>query len=62
MQGASGRYGAPCFSYCRGIAGVDTTLDNFSALATADLDGDGAFSFWRLSGGDKEMIHNGADI
>jgi len=48
------------FSY--GLAGVDAPVDNFTAQATSDLDGDGAYSVWHLTGGDKEMYHDGADL
>lgn len=52
--------GAVYFSY--GLAGVDTPTDTFTARATSDLDGDGAWSTWHLTGGDREMFHEGADL
>ena len=48
------------FSY--GLAGVDLPTDTFTARAVSDLDGNGAWSTWHLTGGDKEMYHEGADI
>jgi len=50
------------FSY--GLEGVDlpTATENFTAHATSDLDGDGAYSIWHLTGGDKELYHDGADL
>lgn len=52
--------GSVYFSY--GLAGVDTPADTFTAQATSDLDGDGAWSTWHLTGGDREMYHEGADL
>lgn len=48
------------FSYA--LAGVDAPPDNYTAMATSDLDGDGAWSVWNLTGGDKEMYHQGSDL
>ena len=48
------------FSY--GLSGVDAPTDTFTALATSDLDGDGDWSIWHLTGGDKELYHEGADL
>lgn len=48
------------FSYA--LAGVNEPLETFTAQATSDLDGDGAWSVWHLTGGDKEMFHEGADL
>ncbi len=52
--------GTVFFSY--GLSGVDAPTDTFTALAVSDLDGDGLWSSWHLTGGDKEMYHEGADI
>jgi type II secretory pathway pseudopilin PulG len=48
------------FSY--GLSGVDLPTDNFSAIARSDLDGDGSWSTWHITGGDNEMHHDGADL
>ena len=48
------------FSY--GLTGVDAPTDTFTAVATSDLDGDGNWSTWHLTGGDKELYHEGADL
>ena len=48
------------FSYA--LSGVNLPTDTFTAMATSDLDGDGAWSIWRLTGGNKELYHEGADL
>ena len=48
------------FSYA--LSGVDLPPDAFTAMATSDLDGDGAWSIWHLTGGNKELYHVGADL
>jgi len=48
------------FSYA--LSGVDAPTDTFTAMALSDLDGDGGWSTWHLTGGDKEMYHEGADL
>lgn len=52
--------GTVFFSY--GLAGDDSPTDTFTALAKSDLDHDGAWSFWHLTGGDKEIYHEGSDL
>jgi len=48
------------FSY--GLSGADAPTDTFTAMAKSDLDGDGAWSTWHLTGGDKELYHEGSDL
>jgi len=48
------------FSYA--LSGVDLPTDTFTAMATSDIDGDGDWSIWHLTGGDKELYHEGADL
>jgi prepilin-type N-terminal cleavage/methylation domain-containing protein len=52
--------GTVFFSY--GLQGADFPTDSFTARAVSDLDGNGAWSTWHLTGGDKEMYHEGADL
>lgn len=48
------------FSYA--LAGPDAPTDNFTAMARSDLDDNGEWSVWHLTGGDKELFHEGADL
>ena len=45
------------FSYA--LAGVDEPTDAFSAEAHGDLDGNGDWSVWSITSGDKELRHGG---
>ena len=48
------------FSY--GLAGVDTPTDNFTAGRHPTSTATAHWSIWHLTGGDKEMYHEGADL
>ena len=45
------------FSYALG--GADFPLDAFTAEAHGDLDGNGSWSLWSITSGDKEIRHQG---
>ncbi len=49
--------GSLYFSY--GLQGVDYPADAFTAQATTDLDGDGTWSVWAITTGNKELYHEG---
>jgi len=48
------------FSYA--LSGVDAPIDTFTVMARSDLDDDGDWSIWHLTGGDKELYHQGAEL
>ncbi|HWR97267.1 MAG TPA: prepilin-type N-terminal cleavage/methylation domain-containing protein [Candidatus Methanoperedens sp.] len=48
------------FSYALG--GADFPLDNFTAEAHGDLDGNGSWSLWSIMSGDKEIRHQGDSL
>lgn len=52
--------GAVYFSYA--LSGVNEPTDTFTAQALSDLDGDGAWSTWSITGGEQDMYHEGDDI
>jgi type IV pilus assembly protein PilA len=48
------------FSYALG--GADFPLDAFTAEAHGDLDGNGSWSVWSITSGDKEIRHQGDSL
>jgi type IV pilus assembly protein PilA len=48
------------FSYA--LAGVDFPTDAFTAEAHGDLDGNGDWSVWSITSGDKEIRHQGDSL
>jgi type IV pilus assembly protein PilA len=48
------------FSYALG--GADFPTDAFTAEAHGDLDGDGIWSVWSITSGDKEIHHQGDSL